>query len=153
MFAPISTRSCGLAEQLATVVATFFESWVSREIPGGDRARPWLEVFVRVASAGGLPSREPHCWERKARERAAHRHPPTVERGDPEGQGTLGAPGGRSSCWPKFSCLDAWAPVVQPVSPELAYPYVKAHGNLSAASLQGTVVTDAASLAAGGGDP
>lgn len=59
--APISIRSRGLAEQLATVVATFFESWVSREIPGGDRAGPWLEVFVRVASAGGLPRREPHC--------------------------------------------------------------------------------------------
>lgn len=59
--APISTRSCDLAEQLATVVATFFESWVSREIPGGDRAGPWLEVFVRVASVGGLPRREPHC--------------------------------------------------------------------------------------------
>lgn len=59
--APISIRSRGLAEQLATVVATFFESWVSREIPDGDRAGPWLEVFVRVASAGGLPRREPHC--------------------------------------------------------------------------------------------
>lgn len=84
---------------------------------------------------------------------AAHRHPPAVERGDPEGQGTLGVPRGRSSCWPALFCLDAWAPVVQPVSPELAYPYVKAHGNLSAAPLQGTVVIDAASLAAGEGDP
>lgn len=40
------------AEQLATVVATFFESCVSREILGGDRAGPWLEVFAQVVSAG-----------------------------------------------------------------------------------------------------
>lgn len=40
------------AEQLATVVATFFESYVSREILGGDRAGPWLEVFAQVVSAG-----------------------------------------------------------------------------------------------------
>lgn len=36
---------------MATLV-TFFESCVSREILGGDRARPWLEVLARVASAG-----------------------------------------------------------------------------------------------------
>lgn len=76
-----------------------------------------------------------------------------VEHGDPEGQGTLGTPGRFFPCWPALDCLDAWAPVVLPVSLELAYPCVKAHGNLSAAPLQGTVVTDAAILAAGGGDP
>lgn len=76
-----------------------------------------------------------------------------VEHGDPEGQGTLGATGVCSPCLPALDCLDAWAPVVQPVFLELAYPYVKAHGNLSAAPLQRTVVTDAASLTAGGGDP
>lgn len=37
---------------MATVVATFFESCVSREILGGDRAGPWLEVLAPVASAG-----------------------------------------------------------------------------------------------------
>lgn len=128
--APISTPSRGLAEQLATVVATFFESWVSREIPGGDRARPWLEVFARVASAWGLPGREPHCRERRARERPLAgilRRWSAGTRGDPEGQGTLGAPGGRSPCWAALSqlsplFLDAWEPVVQLVSTELAYP-------------------------------
>lgn len=38
-------------EQLATVVATFFESCVSREILGGDRPGSWLEVFAQVVSA------------------------------------------------------------------------------------------------------
>lgn len=32
-------------------VATFFESCVSREILGGDRPGPWLEVFAQVVSA------------------------------------------------------------------------------------------------------
>lgn len=44
--------SLSAAEQLATVVATFFESCVSREILGGDRAGPWLEVFAQVVGAG-----------------------------------------------------------------------------------------------------
>lgn len=38
--------------QFAIVVATFFESCVSREILGGDRAGPWLEVLAQVAGAG-----------------------------------------------------------------------------------------------------
>lgn len=37
---------------MATVVATFFESCVSREILCGDRAGLWLEVLAQVASAG-----------------------------------------------------------------------------------------------------
>lgn len=49
-----------------------------------------------------------------------------VERGDPEGHGTLRAPGDRSPSRTALSRPDEWAPVVQPVSPELMYPYAEA---------------------------
>ncbi|XP_011819949.1 PREDICTED: N-lysine methyltransferase SETD8 [Mandrillus leucophaeus] len=44
---PPKRREKGVASlRLAAVVATFFESWVSREIPGGDRVGSWLEENV-----------------------------------------------------------------------------------------------------------
>ncbi|MEJ1282088.1 hypothetical protein NN561_013041 [Cricetulus griseus] len=151
--APISTCSRGLAEQLATVVATFSESWVSREIPGGDRAGPWLEVFARVAGARGLPGGKPHCTERSARERrlaSIHLRWSAGTRRDtgpwmlPE---TVPRVGQRCPVWTSGRLRFSQSPR------SWCVPVSTLFGNLSAAPLQGTVVIEAASLADGGGDP
>lgn len=94
-------------------------------------------------------------WRGDALQRAqgagatAHRQP-MVECGDPAGQGVLGAPRSPSPCWQRFPSGRLWFNQ----SPRSWHIIMsKLLGNLSAALLQGTVVTDAASQAARGGDP
>lgn len=81
----------------------------------------------------------------------AHRHPPTVECGDPEGLGTLAASAGSYPCWAALSRSGRVGACGSASLPGAGISVCQAHGNLSAAPLQGTLVTDATSLAAGGG--
>lgn len=124
-----SSRSS--AEQLATVVATFFESCVSREIPGGDRAGPWLEVFAQVASAGAVRAGEGHVVSggpgRRERQRgSALLRTARTERGD--GAGGVGGVAAEPSpanppkppevpptSVPRFPLSKVWAPAGLPL--------------------------------------